>query len=121
MENIKDKIFKLLRLDNLFENLSGYVETRLELYKLEIREDVAKVISKAFVYGALAILGMLFLVFFSIGLAQFLNVFFARAFVGYWIVAGLYAVALLTLTLFRKRFDRSFENHFLDMIKRKQK
>ena len=79
MENLKDKIFKLLRLDNLMDNLSGYVETRLELYKLEIREDVAKVLSKALIYGFIAILGMLFLVFFSVGLAHFLNVFFAGA------------------------------------------
>jgi len=121
MENLKDKIFKLLRLDNLMENLSGYAESRLELYKLEIREDVAKVLSKAIIYGFIGILGMLFLVFFSVGLAHFLNVFLAGAFIGYWIVAGLYAVALLIFMIFRKGIDRNFENHFMDIIKRKHK
>ena len=60
MENLKAKIFKLLRLDNLIDNLSGYVEKRLELYKLEITEDLVKVLSKALIYGFMAILGMLF-------------------------------------------------------------
>src|SRR6185436_7490325 len=119
MENLKDKIFKLLRLDNLMDNLSGYVETRLELYKLEIREDVAKVLSKALVYSFIMILGMLFLVFFSIGLAHFLNVFFGGSFVGYWIVAGIYAAALVIFMIFKKGVDRNFENHFMDIIKRK--
>ena len=42
MDKIKDSIFKFLRLDNLVENLSGYVETRIELVKLEVREEIAK-------------------------------------------------------------------------------
>jgi hypothetical protein len=42
MEGIKDTIFKFLRLDNLVDNLSGYLETRLELFKVEVREDVAR-------------------------------------------------------------------------------
>jgi uncharacterized membrane protein YqjE len=121
MENLKDKIFKLLRLDNLMDNLSGYVETRLELYKLEIGEDIAKVLSKVLIYAFIAVLGMLFLVFFSVGLAHFLNVFFAGAFVGYWIVAGIYGLALLIFMIFRKSIDRNFENHFMDIIKRKHK
>ena len=121
MENLKDKIFKLLRLDNLMDNLSGYLESRLELYKLEIHEDVAKMLAKALLYGFATIMGILFLVFFSVGLAHFLNGFFTGVFVGYWIVAGIYATALLILVVFRKSIDRNFENHFMDMIKRKQK
>jgi len=121
MENLKEKIFKLLRLDNLMDNLSGYVESRLELYKLEIREDVARVLSKALVYAFMAIFAILFLVFFSVGLAHFINGYFSVAFAGYWIVAGLYALALLGFVIFRKGLDKGIEKHFMELIKRKQK
>src|SRR5882757_4445981 len=100
MEALKEKIFKLLRIDNLMENLTGYAEAKLELFKLEIREDVAKMLSKAMFYAILAIFGFLFLIFFSIGLAQFLNRFFNYPYAGFWIVSGGYAVAFLILVVF---------------------
>jgi ABC-type phosphate/phosphonate transport system permease subunit len=121
MENLKDKILKLLRLDTLIDNLSGFVEARLELFKLEIREDIAKVLSRTLIYLGIAMLGLLFLVFFSVGLAHFLNRSFADAFAGYWIVSGIYGFAFLVLIVFRKGIDRSFEKHFMEMIKRKNK
>ena len=121
MESIKDSIFKFLRLDNLIENLSGYFEARVELMKIEVREEVAKVISHGLMMAVLILLGLLFLVFFSIGLAHFLNRSFADAFAGYWIVSGMYGVAFLVLIVFRKGIDRNFEKHFMEMIKRKNK
>lgn len=120
MDGIKEKLFKVLRLENLVDSLSGYVETRLELFKLEIREDTAKVLSKALVYLAVALTGFLFLVFFSIGLAQFLNRYFVDEFAGYWIVGGIYGVAFFLILLFRKELDHRFEKHFLSVIKRKK-
>jgi hypothetical protein len=121
MDELKDKVFKLLRLDNLVEHLSGYLETRLELFKLEVREDVAKVLSKAIVYLMMAFFGILFLIFFSIGAAQLLNAFFPGGYAGYWIVAGIYGVAFLIFIVFKKSIDRSFEKHFMEMIRSKQK
>ncbi len=121
MENLKDKIFKMLRLDNLMGNLTGYVEARLELFKIEIREDVAKALSKALIYGVITVFAALFLLFFSVGLAHFINGFFAQPFVGYWIVAGIYALALVLVILFRKDLDSNFEKHFMEMTKRKNK
>ena len=121
IEGLKEKLFKLLRIDNLMENLTGYAEARLELFKLEIREDVAKMLSKAIIYGILAIFGFLFLIFVSIGMAQFLNNFFSHPYVGSWIVAGVYGVAFLGLVVFRDSIDRAFEKRFLELIKRKSK
>ncbi len=121
MENIKDKIFKFLHLDNLVDNASGYVEARLELYKMEIREDVAKVLSRAIIYMTIGFFGFLLLIFFSIGLAYFLNQYFAETYVGFWIVSGIYGLAFLIFLVFRKSMDKNFEKHFIEMIKRKHK
>lgn len=88
MEGIKDSIFKFLRLDNLVENLKGYVETHIELLKIEIREDVAKVLAKALMVLIVVFLALIFLLFLSIGLAHYLNNFFEKSQIGYWIVAA---------------------------------
>jgi hypothetical protein len=82
---------------------------------------VAKVLSKTLIYIAIAILGLLFLVFFSIGLAHYLNRFFADAYAGYWIVSGMYGVAFFIFLVFRRSIDRNFEKHFIEMIRRKRK
>ena len=121
MEGIKDTIFKFLRLDNLMDNLTGYVEARVELLKIEIREDVAKVLVKAIVVIIVAFLTITFLLFLSIGLAHYLNTFFQQAYMGYWIVASLYGVPCLIFLLFRKSIGHWMEMHLTKMIKSKKK
>ena len=119
--DLKDKIFKLLHLDNLIENVSGYMEARLDLYKIEIREDLAKVLARSVIYVGIAGFGFLVLMFLSIGLAHFLNRYFAETYAGFWIVAGIYGTGFLIFLIFRKSIDRNFEKHFVEMIKRKNK
>jgi len=121
MEAFKDTIFKFLRLDNLMENLTGYVEARIELLKIEIKEDVAKVLARALMIMIVSLLSLLFLVFVSIGLAQYLNSVFGKNHVGYWMVAGIYGVPCLIFVLFRKSIGHSMETHLTKMIKSKKK
>jgi uncharacterized membrane protein YqjE len=121
MDRIKDTLFKFLRLDNLVANISGYLESRLELYKIEIREDIGKALAKAMVYGVLGVFAFLFLIFFSIGLAHFINLYFYVSYAGYWIVAALYALVFILVIIFRKEIDSNFEKRFVEMTKRKVK
>jgi len=121
MENLKDTIFKLLRLDNIVNSLTGYVETRVELLKMEVREEMAKVISHGLMIVVLFLLGVLFLVFFSIGLAHYIGSYFADAHSGYWIVAGIYGVPCLILILFQKKISRFFERYLIEKAKQKSK
>ena len=121
MEKIKDSIFKFLRLDNLVENLSGYFETRVELIKIEIREEIARVISHGLMVGLLFLLGMLFLVFLSIGLAMYLNTYFNSSSAGFWMVGGIYGASGLIIGLFYKSIGRFFERHLIEQAKRDRK
>ncbi len=120
MEGIKDTIFKFLRLDNLIANLSGLVETRIELIKIEIREDIAKVLARALMILIVVILALIFLLFLSIGFAHYLNTIFEKSHVGYWIVAGIYGIPCLIFIIFRKSISHSMETHLVHMIKRKK-
>jgi uncharacterized membrane protein YqjE len=121
MEKIKDSIFKFLRLDNLVGNLSGYFETRVELIKIEIREEIAKVLSHALMIGVLLLLGLLFILFISFGLANYLNDYFKNSSSGYWIVAAVYGVPGLLIFLLRGKISHYFEQHLNAQSKKRQK
>ena len=121
MEKIKDSIFKFLRLDNLIENLSGYFETRVELIKIEIREEIARVISHGLMVGVLFLLGLLFLVFFSIGAALYLNNYLNSGSAGFWIVSGFYGTVGFIIGLFHKSIGNFFEHYLIEQAKRHRK
>jgi uncharacterized membrane protein YqjE len=121
MDNIKDSVFKFLKLENIVNSLTGYVESRVELVKIEIREDVARTLSHGLVYAALMLFAFLFLVFLSIGLAQYLNTLLSASYPGYLIISAVYGVAFLIFLLFRKNINNNFEKHFSEIIKRKEK
>ena len=121
MEKLKETIFKFLRLDGVFNHLSGYVEARIELLKIEIREDVAKVIASAMIFAVVFFFGTMFMIFLSIGLAQFLNQYLNESYVGYWLVAVLYLAGFLLFLIFRKGILNNFESHLMDVIKKREK
>jgi uncharacterized membrane protein YqjE len=121
MDGLKESVFRFLKLDSFISNLSGYVESKVELVKLEIREDVARLLSKSIVYGVIILLAFLFLIFFSIGIAQYMNTFFEDSFAGYLIVALVYAITFFLFLLFRKSIYKSFERRFSEMIRSKEK
>ncbi|MCX8491275.1 MAG: phage holin family protein [Cyclobacteriaceae bacterium] len=121
MDIIKDTLFKFLRLDNLFSHLTGFVETQAALLKMEVREEVAKIIARGLVVGFILLLAFLFLLFLSIGLAHYLNDFFHEAYIGYWIIAGLYGLPCVVFLLLRKQISTAIEKYFTVHLKYKEK
>jgi uncharacterized membrane protein YqjE len=120
MEKIKDKILKFLHLDTLISNLSGYVEARVELVKIEIRDEVAVVLSRGLMLMLIFMVGFLCLLFAMLGLAQYLNAILESAYAGYLIVALFFGLVLLILLISRKGFFRILEKQFVEMIKQRQ-
>lgn len=120
MEGIKETILKFLKIDSLVDNLSGYMDARIQLLKIEIREEVAKVLSKGLVHLVIAFFVFLFLIFLSIGIANYLNDSLGDSFSGYWIVAGFYLLLFILLIVFRKDIDKRFERYFSALIKHKE-
>jgi uncharacterized membrane protein YqjE len=121
MEKLKETIFKFLRLDGVFNNLTGYVEARIELLKIEIKEDVAKVLASALIFMVVFFFGFMFMVFFSIAVAHILNQYFNASYFGYSIVAGFYLIGFLIFMIFRKSILNKFEKKLADAIKRREK
>jgi uncharacterized membrane protein YqjE len=120
MENIKDKILKFLRLDGIISNLSGYVETRVALVKIEIREEVANILSRGLVIMLIIMVGFLCLLFLSLAGAQYLNTVLESPYAGYVIVALFFGFILALLLVFRKGFFKMFEKQFVELIRQRQ-
>ena len=96
--NSDDDNSKTPRNDSLIGNLTGYLDTRIDLMRLELQQKVSSVLVST-VHGAvLAMLGVLFIIFVSIFAGLALNSALDSSYWGFGIVAGFY-LALLVLVL----------------------
>ena len=68
MDKIFESILKFLKLDSLLQHMTGYVEARIELMKVEFREDLAKSMVQAIILITLILVSFLFLLFLKIKL-----------------------------------------------------
>jgi len=120
MEKIKDRILKFLHLDGIVSSLSGYVEARLALVKLEIREEVAGILSRGLMLMLIFMIGFLCMLFLFIGLANYLNTLLESEYAGHMIVALFFGLVLFILLVFRKSFFKALDKQFVEMIKQKE-
>lgn len=89
---------KTPRNDSLIGNLTGYLDTRIDLVRLELQQKASSVLVSAVHGAALAMLAMLFTIFGSIFAGLALNSVLDSSYWGFGIVAGFY-LALLVLVV----------------------
>ena len=97
----KSKLFKFFKIDAIIENLTGLIEARLELAKIEIKEEVAKTGARIIAGVVFAFLGVMIVIFLSISLATWLNYLIGSIFLGYVIVTAFYLLVLVLLVVFK--------------------
>lgn len=102
MENQeKSRLFRFLKIDSIIDNLTGLIETRLELAKIELKEELAKIAARVIAMVMFSFLAIMIIIFFSIWLATFLNSLLESMWAGYAIVTGFYFLILILLVLFK--------------------
>lgn len=80
------------KMEQLTDDVKSYVTTLFELYKLKLIDKVSSAGASITAYIALALLGLLVLILFSIGAATWINAALNSSFLGYFIVAGAYVL-----------------------------
>jgi hypothetical protein len=115
----KDTLSKFFKVDSLLNNLAGYVESRVELLKVEAKEDLAKALAKAVSYFLIGFISALFLTFISVALALLIGHSLGN-FVGFSIVAGIYFITAVILWFSREKLISKFEARFDVMFRKKQ-
>ncbi|MBD2723641.1 MULTISPECIES: phage holin family protein [Hymenobacter] len=90
-----DDTSKTPRNDSLIGNLTGYLDTRIDLVRLEIQQKVSTALVGTIHGVMLAVLGIFFLIFLSVFAGLALNSALDSEFWGFGIVAGFYLVLLV--------------------------
>ena len=86
---------KTPRPDSLIGNLTGYLDTRIDLVRLEIQQKVSTILVGTIHGVTLAILGLLFVIFVSVFAGLALNAALDSEYWGFGIVAGFYLLLLV--------------------------
>lgn len=116
---LKDSVLKFLNLDSVIENLTGYVESRIELTKIEIREEIAKGVTKVALVMLMGVVFTLFVVLISVGVAHLIGESIG-AFGGFAVVAGFYLILGLLLYAFRDAIGGKLQEYLAHNMNKKK-
>lgn len=83
---------KILDPNGLIDNLYKYVQTNIEIAKLEFQEKLEESIKKVVLMAILAIMAALFLTFLLITIALFLNEILESQYLGFLLVTVLIGI-----------------------------
>lgn len=117
---LKDTLLKFFKLDGLIDNLTGYVEARIELMKLELKEDLAHGLARMVFMLTVTVIMALFVLLISVAAAFKLSETLGN-FAGFSIVAGVYLVLALGLIAMRKPITESLEKKLAERMQKKKK
>ena len=118
----KSKLFKFLRIDAIIDSLTGLIEARVELAKLEIKEEIAKIGARIIAAIVFSFLVVMIIIFFSISMAALLNWVLESLFIGYAIVTGFYLLVLVLLISFKAHIwlQRKIEGVLINFVETKE-
>lgn len=116
-------ILKLLKLDSLFDSASAYIEARIALVKLEIKEEIAGVMARALMALMLFFTFSMFFLFLNLGLALYINMLFPEyPYMGFLLISAFYLLTLLVLIILKKTIglDKIIEEKAIDMLQKRE-
>jgi uncharacterized membrane protein YqjE len=116
---LRDSIARFFKVDSLISNLTGYVETRIELLKVEAKEELSKGLSNVIVFLLLAFVFALVVVFISVSVAFLIGVW-VGVIGGFAIVAAIYLLAGIILVVKREPLTKTLEKKIASMFKKKK-
>ncbi len=97
---------KLFDIDKLLDTLTSYLETKLEIFKLDLKEEIGSAISKVIIYIIVGVLGIIAFAFALLALATFLNELLESNFLGYLIDVGIIFIAIAILYLKKEKIAK---------------
>jgi hypothetical protein len=116
---IRDSLAKFFKVDSLISNLTGYVETRVEILKLEAKEELSKQLSNAAVYGTIGFLFIMVLLFFSVAIALTIGEHLGNL-AGFSIVGAFYLVIAIGLLVNREKLLKKIEKNIALKLNKKK-
>jgi len=107
LEEIKDTLFK-------------YFETRIDLFKIEVRDKIERAVIMAIYAATLLCIGLTVLILIVILLGTFLNKWLNSDYLGFVILLGFFALILTLCIVFREKFIRFIRKFIVRFIQPKE-
>ncbi len=96
-------LLKYFKIDKVIDSITGYIESRIELVKMEAKEEMYEAASKAIFALVLVALFAFALMLFSFAGAVYLESVLDGEGLGYLIVGLVYAIPAAGLLIFNKK------------------
>ena len=90
------------RFEDLIEHLIGFLETKSEILKLELKEELVRIIAKLVSSLVIIILIALFFLFLSVAVGNYLNVLWQSEYLGYAALGGLFFLLWMVMLLLKR-------------------
>jgi len=107
LEEIKDTLFK-------------YFETRIDLFKIEIRDKVERAVVMAIYAAALLCIALTILILIIILIGTFLNRWLESDYLGYLILLGIFVLNLVIWIAFREKLIGIIRGFIARFVKAKE-
>ena len=101
------RLLDIFRVKNIINALIGYIETKVELYKIQFKEEIAKALSILVLVIIFSMIGLLFVFFLSHFIAQIINNYVNSYYVGYLVVTFIYMIAGVIIYFTRNKIKDS--------------
>jgi len=98
-------------IESLIEKGEQYGKTTLELLKLKTLDKSADVVSNLVSWLIVLIFAVLFFLILNIGVALWLGELLGKAYYGFFVVSGFYALLALIFGIFRKQIVKNPVNN----------
>ncbi len=95
------------RVEQLVSNIKEYAETRLDIALLNTQDKISDILSSIASIAVVAILGMLIILFSSIGAAWWIGQMLHNPSIGFFCVAGFYLLAAIIIYLNRNNWIKN--------------
>lgn len=93
-------------LDGVIENAQGYIDSKVQLVKLEVQEKLTTAITWMLLLTCIVFLSLMFLAFLSIALGYFLNSLLNSSYLGFLILAAFFFLLILILVFSKKTIHK---------------
>lgn len=108
---LKNNLLELFGVKNLVNTLINYIETKIEIYKIQFKEEAAKAISALILMVLFSMLGLLFILFLSLFVSQLINSLFDSQYIGYIIISIFYLLCGYIVYLMRRKIREAVTDY----------
>lgn len=108
------------QLEEIKNTLFKYLETRIDLFKIEIRDKVERAVVMAVYAAALLCIALTILILVVILIGTFLNKWLESDYFGYLILLGVFIVNLIVWVVFREKLISIIHGFIVRFVRTKE-